>query len=227
MPENRWPASLLAALLGGVALLAAGCAQTPGAVDAQVDEVQARRMGIMFTTALPMGEIVRRIAAQEPRWPFQGSKGARQVSDAQVACVRAELTPEKISERQMQDARKYLAQHPQRAARDLQLLESGAAQTLGAFILSGATDQKSAANPKVSADEAKAMMELMIEPENQALREAMRLDSLSEAMFPSTPQSSNPRQRGRNAGRDASVALMYKPLFAAMSKCGLDFPMAD
>lgn len=208
------------ALMGVCAVALTGCASM-GQQPSSASEAQAQRLGALFEQTLPVKDIVSRILQTEPKWPFQ--QRSNKIRPAELACVRAEMAPEKIAVQQHEDARRYAKAHPERLAQDIQLLESGAASAMNALIMDGinepgnrssSTSERRKANAvmkKLSAQQKQAMLQLLFNPDYSDLRKAMRIDFIPEAMFN--------RADAYRQGARVGAGLLLPPLMLAMQKC--------
>lgn len=205
------------ALVGACAAALAGCANV-GQQPSAANEAQVQRLGQLFEQTLPVRGMVSQLLQTEPRWPFQHSD---KIQPAELACVRAELAPEKVTVQQREDARRYAKAHPERLAQDIELLESGAASAMHALMMSGAKaggSQSAAGRSKaskvmksLSAQQKQALLQLLFNPDYADLRKAMRIDFIPEAMFNRTD--------AYRQGSKVGAGLMLPPLLQAMQKC--------
>lgn len=208
------------ALMGVCAVALTGCASM-GQQPSSASEAQAQRLGALFEQTLPVKDIVSRILQTEPKWPFQ--QRSNKIRPAELACVRAEMAPEKITVQQHENARRYAKAHPERLAQDIQLLESGAASAMNALIMDGvnepsnrssSTSERRKANAvmkNLSAQQKQAMLQLLFNPDYSDLRKAMRIDFIPEAMFN--------RADAYRQGARVGAGLLLPPLMLAMQKC--------
>lgn len=218
-PTLRWIRHVrMLALVGACAAALAGCASTRQ--QPQVSEEQVQRLSALFTQTLPVSDAVKQLLQTEPKWPFQHSS---KITSADLACVRAELTPEKVTVQQREDARRYAKAHPERLAQDIELLESGAAETLNALIMAGAKKGGQPSAPaaqrskisevvkNLSAQQKQAMLQLLFNPDYADLRKAIRIDFIPEAMLN--------RADAHRQGARVGSGLMLPPLMLAVQKC--------
>lgn len=207
------------ALASACAAALAGCASM-GQKPSSASEVQVQRLGALFEQTLPVSDVVKQLLQTEPKWPFHRSSKIR---PAELSCVRAELAPEKVTVQQREDARRYAKAHPERLAKDIQLLESGAAEALNALIMAGARkgERQSASAAErnkvrevmknLSARQKQAMLQLLFNPDYADLRKAIRIDFIPEAMFN--------RADAHRQGARVGAGLMLPPLMLAVQKC--------
>lgn len=218
MPERLGHrAGCLGRALTAVVMAAAmvGCASTTPAPT----PTQVSRLEQLFVQALPLDWVVTRVAAQEPQWPLQ-QRYAGKYTREQLACVRAQLTPEKVVVTQREDARAFARRHPARVAESIEVLQGGGAEVMSRImrggIEQGARGQKRfdahAALAGFPAAKLRRFVELMEGSEHAELRQAIRLqDSVS--------------QSGLANGRRVAQSLLIAPMMAALEHCGLPLLM--
>ena len=213
----RKPAALLAlAALAGAVLLT-GCATAPSgtaasgaaqAVSTQASDVQ--QLQDLFVQTLPIGQVLARVAAEEPNWPLQNHMDRYSAKD--VACLRSKLLPEKGDAVLRKRAADYAAKHPDRVKDDVAVLKGGVtaamAQTAGAAMTG-----QSAVEP--SGESLKPLVEFLMAPRHQDLREAMYMDAIADAMLGG--------QSGRNAGRGIGARIMVPLVLDAAKQCNVKF----
>ena len=204
------------AALAVFAVLAA-CASAPPST---VDEARIQRLATQFQMALPIADVVALVAQADPRWPLQDSERATR---EEIRCVRAGLTPEHFKARQTDEARSYARANPERLDVDLALLEGGAAQALGHHFMAGVKAQQARRNPtpedrpSLSPQQEMGMVNLLIAAEHDALRRAMRIDGIAEAIM--AKASGAPERKGFQIG----ASLIMGPLIQAMNQCNVSF----
>lgn len=201
--------------VGAACLLAvlAACASAPSAEDPRV-----ARLGALFEQAVPIGEVMALASRRNPNWPFNDARTA--VSASQLACVRAELVPEKVGVVQRLDARNYAMSHAANLDRDIAVLESGAALAFNRFVLEGAQASLRGAEPDVQGavstltpGQARALMSVMLAPEYRELRSAMRLSGIADATTARDAQAS------ARAGSNLGASLALNAILSAMETC--------
>jgi hypothetical protein len=140
------------------------------------------------------------------------------VSPAQLACMRAELVPARVTKFQQDDARKFAQRHPERVADAIRLLEDGAAQLMGRLVMAGGQAELSGHKPDAAAllrDATPGQMNNFIQlaqhPEQADLRRALGLEGVAGG------DTATAHARGRQAGQ----MMMLKPMLAAMEACKL------
>ena len=215
-----WRAAAVAGLLAALT----GCASLPAA--SVEKEAQAQRLGDLFVQTLPLDRVVAKIMHDEPKWPFQHASTSQSIAPETLACVRAEMKPEKITAQQRADARRYADANPTRIADEIRLLESGAAHAIGTLIMSGAqegmtgsptgTTRRQAINAKMDKmppEQALAMMQLILNPAYDDLRKAMRINLITESIFD--------RSGSYRKGVQLGASLMLPPLLSAMQTCNV------
>ncbi len=204
----RWGAGI-------AALLLAGCAQMPKPPDAR-----AERLGELFAQTVPLGEVVRLVAERNPRWPVHDLPPGK-VTQAQTSCLRAELTPEKVSAFQRADARRFAERYPGQVDEALRVLGSGSGALFGQLIMAGGQEELTGRSVDARSimkgatpGQLKDFMLLTTGPGYADLRQALRIDGIANSLG-DAPASA--RQRGRRAGQ----AMLIEPLLTAMETCKL------
>lgn len=190
-----------------------GCAQMGGA--GPVPPARVERLEALFVQTVPIGWMVDRIAATNANWPFQQHMG--KVTPTQLSCVRGQMTNEKVSATQREDARAFARRYPDRVDEAIQLLEGGAAEVTNLLMRAGA-GQAVTGRPvnnrglmeAMSAKQLHAFSELTQGARYTELRQALRLDGVTNAG--TGPEA---RRRGYKVGQD----LMVGPLLSAMDAC--------
>lgn len=215
MPEPRVLRGAAARLGSACAIVAGltGCAQMGGA--GAVPPARVERLEALFVQTVPIGWMVERVAATSPNWPFQEYMG--KVTPAQLSCVRGQMTNDKVSATQREDARDFARRYPDRVDEAIQLLEGGAAEITNLLMRAGA-GQAFTGRPvngqslaeAMSAKQLHAFTELTHGARYTELRQALRLDGVTNAG--TSPEA---RRRGYKVGQN----LMVGPLLSAMDAC--------
>ena len=166
--------SKLCAALAAVALALSACASAP-------PPTLAQRLGALFQQAMPLAELLDKVAAGDSVWPFS-EQAFRALTPQHKACVRSALSGARAAQRQMDDALAYAKAHPDEVEGAISLLEkSGVAQALGRasrLLASGSMFSALDALRSLDASQFEATMRLLTNPEYRELRKAMRLDWL-------------------------------------------------
>ena len=210
------PALLALALLAGALLT--GCATAPsgtGAASAAPAAVTQLASDVtelqdLFVQTLPIGQVLARVAAEEPNWPLQNHMD--QYSAKDVACLRSNLQPEKGDAVLRKRAAAYAAKHPDRVKDDVAVLKGGVTAAM-AKTAGAAMTGKAAAEPR--GEDLKPLVEFLMAPRHQDLREAMYMDAIADAMLGG--------QSGRNAGRGIGARIMVPLVLDAAQQCNLKF----
>ena len=209
MPKQ--PAALLAlAALAGALLT--GCATAPSgtAPVAAQPPSDVQQLQDLFVQTLPIGQVLARVAAEEPNWPLQGRMDLFSAKD--VACMRSQLQPEKGDAVMRQRAADYAARHPDRVKDDVIVLQGGVTEAM-AKTAGAAMTGKAAEKP--DAQTLKPLIEFLMAPRHAELREAMYMDAIADAMLGT--------QSGRNAGRGIGARIMVPLVVDAAKACNLKF----
>ena len=206
------------ALAAGVAALLSACATAPSGPTAssavpsvaaqQASDVQ--QLQDLFVQTLPIGQVLARVAAEEPNWPLQNHMD--QYSAKDVACLRSNLLPEKGDAVLRKRAADYAAKHPDRVKDDVAVLKGGVTEAM-AKTAGAAMTGKAAAKP--DAESLKPLIEFLMAPRHQELREAMYMDAIADAMLGA--------QSGRNAGRGIGARIMVPLVLDAAKQCNVKF----
>lgn len=216
MPDCLASAVRRAAVRAGVACAAvaamAGCAQMGGSA---VPPARVERLQALFVQTLPIGWMVEHIARADPGWPFQ--KHLDKVTPAQLSCVRGQMTGDKLSATQREDASAFARRYPDRVEEAIALLEGGGAEVSNLLMRAGAGQAVSGRRiddrrlaESLSAKQLLAFTELTQGTRYAELRQALRLDGIAEG-----GPGEAARRRGHKIGQD----LMVKPLLSAMDQC--------
>lgn len=199
--------------LPALACMLAACAQ-PGAGPAALPEAKVQRLGDLFVQAVPVGEIARVVAERNPLWPVQNLSPGK-VTPAQTACLRAELSPAKVSSFQRQDARTFAQRHPEQLDDAIRVLDGGGASLMGRMVMAGGDEAISGKRVDPAAvmrdatpGQINQFMNLLQHNDYAELRQALQFDGLKG-------DRALDRERGRQIGR----ALLMRPLLAAMETC--------
>ena len=210
----REPAALLAlAVLAGALLT--GCATAPSGTGASSSAATQQASDVtelqdLFVQTLPIGQVLARVAAEEPNWPLQNHMD--QYSAQDVACMRSNLQPEKGDAVLRKRAAAYAAKHPDRVKDDVAVLKGGVTAAM-AKTAGAAMTGKAAAEPR--GEDLKPLVEFLMAPRHQDLREAMYMDAIADAMLGG--------QSGRNAGRGIGARIMVPLVLDAAQQCNLKF----
>ena len=206
------------ALAAWVAALLSACATAPSGPTAssavpsvaaqQASDVQ--QLQDLFVQTLPVGQVLARVAAEEPNWPLQNHMD--QYSAKDVACLRSNLLPEKGDAVLRKRAADYAAKHPDRVKDDVAVLKGGVTEAM-AKTAGAAMTGKAAAKP--DAESLKPLIEFLMAPRHQELREAMYMDAIADAMLGG--------QSGRNAGRGIGARIMVPLVLDAAKQCNVKF----
>lgn len=164
----------------------------------------------LFVQTLPIGQVLARVAAEEPNWPLQNHMD--QYSAKDVACLRRNLLPEKGDAVLRKRAADYAAKHPDRVKDDVAVLKGGVTEAM-AKTAGAAMTGKAAAKP--DAESLKPLVEFLMAPRHQDLREAMYMDAIADAMLGG--------QSGRNAGRGIGARIMVPLVLDAAKQCNVKF----
>jgi hypothetical protein len=167
---------------------------------------------------MPFGKIFEKVQAGDPTWPL-GDKAGK-ATPAQLACLRGELSTDGYRRKKRADVVAYAKAHPDRVEGDIRLLESGAAELFGKFVIAGAEGEASgkpadaeaiaaAATPAQSL----ALTALASDPNHADLRLLMGMGN----MFDKVEQSSGEEMKaeGEKQGTQIGVQLML----GAMATC--------
>ena len=166
---------------------------------AQPSQAQLDRLTDLVVTAMPFGQVFDMMQVKDSKWPL-GDKADKATPD-QLACLRGELSAAGYRRVKRKDVEAYAAAHPERVADDIRLLESGAAELFGKFVLAGAEGEAITA---LASDAAHADLRILIGMGNMFDRLAEGND---EAM----------RAEGEKQGTQVGVQLMI----GAMETCQL------
>ena len=206
------------ALTACVAALLSACATAPSGPTAssaapsvaaqQASDVQ--QLQDLFVQTLPIGQVLARVAAEEPNWPLQNHMD--QYSAKDVACLRSNLLPEKGDAVLRKRAADYAAKHPDRVKDDVAVLKGGVTEAM-AKTAGAAMTGKAAAKP--DAESLKPLIEFLMAPRHQDLREALYMDAIADAMLGA--------QSGRNAGRGIGARIMVPLVLDAAKQCNVKF----
>lgn len=200
----------------GLALMAGPClAQmpTPAVTDARV-----QRLGDLLVEAVPFGPLLDDQAAKDPTWPLKSKVSA--VSAEQLACLRREMSSTGYRRAKLEDARQFVAAHPDSVEQDISLLDSGAALVAGKFISAGIAGGESgtpvdtkAVMRTVTAQQASSFMTFMLEPKYAELRDLTGLGD----MFDMSKSATENRRMGEQKG----ASIMIKFMLHAMGDCNI------
>jgi len=174
----------------------------------QASDVQ--QLQDLFVQTLPIGQVLARVAAEEPNWPLQNHMD--QYSAKDVACLRSNLLPETGDAVLRKRAADYAAKHPDRVKDDVAVLKGGVTEAM-AKTAGAAMTGKAAAKP--DAESLKPLIEFLMAPRHQDLREAMYMDAIADAMLGG--------QSGRNAGRGIGARIMVPLVLDAAKQCNVKF----
>ena len=189
------------AFAGIVSAAMLGCATVPPPSDGQ-------RLEDLFVKTMPFGLVIANVAANDPNWPLQNHLDRFTAKD--VACMRGELTPEKVDEVLRRRARTYASVYPDHVADDVRVLESGVA----AFMHQAATEVLAGQKKtKISDEEMKSFVEFVNAPNHKALREALFMDGAAESLAVGD---------GKRFGRDAGMQVLTPLVKAASAHCQTD-----
>lgn len=205
----------LRSLLLAASLSFAAAAQAAAPSDAQVE-----RLTDLVVTAMPFGKVFEMVQAGDPKWPLGDKAG--QATPAQLACLRSELSSTGYRRTKRQHVQAYAAAHPERIADDIRLLEAGAAELFGKFVLAGAEGEASgqpadtdAIVAKASAAEGLALTSLATDESNADLRDLIGMGSMFDQM--ETDKGDAMKEKGEARGKQIGVQLMI----GAMDTCKL------
>ena len=204
-------AACVAALLSACATAPSGptaSSAVPSVAAQQASDVQ--QLQDLFVQTLPVGQVLARVAAEEPNWPLQNHMD--QYSAKDVACLRSNLLPEKGDAVLRKRAADYAAKHPDRVKDDVAVLKGGVTEAM-AKTAGAAMTGKAAAKP--DAESLKPLIEFLMAPRHQDLREAMYMDAIADAMLGA--------QSGRNAGRGIGARIMVPLVLDAAKQCNVKF----
>ncbi|GGA75843.1 hypothetical protein GCM10011521_12540 [Arenimonas soli] len=176
------------------------------------------RLTDLVVQAMPMHVVFEQFAAKDPQWPVQENPGA--LDAGQLACLRGELSTAGYRRVLREKVQAYAGHGDDVMDRSIRLLESGAAQLMGAFVIAGVEQEMTgrkvdeaeivgAARPEV----VQAFMELMTHPDNAHLR---RLVGIGDAFDPGESAEEN-HARGEKVGGSLAVSLML----GGMGRCDI------
>lgn len=200
------------ALIAMVCLLAA-CAAGP--VRPALADARAERFAALYVQTLPLDKLVESIRENDPRWPLQSTKTP--VSDQQLQCVRARLTPASVRTSLHGKALAYAAAHPDSIDKDIQALDSGLAAFMGSAF-SAAVQEKSgrkAARPEFTAQQMRSVFAVLFEDDYAALRKALYLDGLAQSM-------ASGGRTSFQSGEMMGARLFAPMLLDAVAQCKVD-----
>lgn len=176
---------------------------------AQPDDRQIDKLTDAIVNMLPLGEVMKKAAAEDPTWPLQGKVDA--VTSDQLACLRRELSVEGFRRYKREEVARYASEHGKGLDEDTRLVE-GVAPLFAKLMRAGADAKSSGSSPDVatlmrdaSADQVLAMLTLARDPKYRDLRALTGLgDSLGE---------------NKDDDRAAGEMLAVKAMFHGFKMC--------
>lgn len=183
-------------------------------------QAQIDRLTDLVVQAMPFGQIFEKVQAGDPTWPL-GDKAVK-ATPAQLACLRGELSSEGYRRKKRADVVEYAKAHPDRVEGDIRLLESGAAELFGKFVIAGAEGETGGkpADPEAIAAAATpaqglSLTALASEPSHADLRVLLGMGN----KFDRSGEGSDEEMRaeGEKQGTQVGVQLML----GAMATCQL------
>ncbi len=201
-------------LLLGLACCA-GAAWAAAPSEAQID-----RLTDLAVQAMPFGRIFDQLQAGDPTWPLGDKAG--NATPAQMACLRSELSAAGYRRKKRADVVEYAKAHPEGVEADIRLLESGAAELFGKFVMAGAEGE--AAGKPVDAEAIAAaatpaqglsLAALASDPEHADLRVLLGMGTMFDKL--GTGKDDDMQAEGEKQGTEVGVQLML----GAIATCQL------
>jgi hypothetical protein len=198
------------------AVLATGTAWAATPSEAQIDKLTD-----LVVQAMPFGQVFELVSAKDPNWPL-GDKAGK-ATPAQLACLRGELSTEGYRRNKRKDVVAYAKAHPEDVANDIRLLEAGAAELFGKFVLAGAQGEATGkpADPEAIAASATAaqgvsLTALTTDPSHDELRELIGMGGMFDTLA-AEGDDKQMQAKGEKQGTQLGVQLML----GAMQACEL------
>lgn len=202
-----------------VTLVLCACASAPGAAPPK-PRVQRNELVERLTTALvtlmPLGDAFDHFSQQDPTWPFM--KKAGNVTPAQMACVRNELSSDGFRRARHAEVEAYVRDHPSRVKDDVELLESGAAEAYGKLIkagidskLAGTTADSNAVLKSLTSEQILSFVKFTKDPNYADLR---KLAGFGEALT-----DADSSKEGKKAGEHIGASLTSEYMLQAIATC--------
>ena len=202
--------SLLLALGLGLGTPVAGAAASAPQVERLLDAV---------VEMMPFGRVFDLLASEDPAWPF--AEVADKVGAGALACVRGELSSAGYRRYQLPRVTRYVGENPGRVAKDLALLEGGAAPLFGKLVMAGAEGERTGVevNPEqaladATPEQMTAFMAVFSDPDNAGLRD---LAGFGSALSLQKTEEEN-QAAGEKVGGDLAGMLVKR----ALDTCGVD-----
>jgi hypothetical protein len=210
-PTRRIFAGVAKATVAGILVALSGAAMAQGQ-----QASQSERMTDAIVRMIPLGPIFEEAARGDPNWPMQEKPGA--VSDAQLACMRAELSEAGYRRSKRAEVEAYAQSNPSRMAAELRLLESGAAELFGKLVAAGADSARAgievdtdAVLKSASPEQFLSFMTLMSDPNHAELR---KLTGVGDALGISKSADEN-----KDAGEQLGASLAVQHMIKSMGTC--------
>ena len=193
--------------------LSAGSAWAAAPSQAQID-----RLTDLVVQAMPFGQIFEKVQAGDPKWPL-GDKAGKATPE-QLACLRGELSAAGYRRKKRADVVEYAKANPDKVEDGIRVLESGAAELFGKFVIAGAEGEASGkpADPEAIAAAATpaqglALTALASDPAHANLRILLGMGN----MFDKLGQGNDDEMQaeGEKQGTQVGVQLML----GAMATC--------
>jgi hypothetical protein len=195
--------------------LAAGTAWAAAPSQAQID-----RLTDLVVQAMPFGKVFEMAQAGDPKWPL-GDKAGK-ATPAQLACLRGELSAEGYRRKKRADVAEYGQAHPEKVEPSIRVLESGAAELFGKFVIAGAEGEASGKPADANAIAAAAtpaqnlaLTALASDPVHADLRVLLGMGNMFDKLGEGNDDEMH--AEGEKQGTQVAVQLML----GAMATCQL------
>jgi hypothetical protein len=180
-------------------------------------EARIDRLTDLVVQAMPFGKVFEMVQAGDPKWPL-GDKAAK-ATPAQLACLRGELSAEGYRRKKRADVVEYAKAHPDKVEPSIQVLESGAAELFGKFVIAGAEGEASGKPADASAIAAAAtpaqglaLTALASDPVHADLRVLVGMGNMFDKLGEGNDEM---HAEGEKQGTEVSMQLMLD----AMATC--------
>lgn len=202
-------------------ILAAAALATGSAWAAAPTEAQVDRLTDLVVQAMPFGQIFEMVSARDPNWPL-GDKAGK-ATPGQLACLRSELSPEGYRRTKRKDVSAYAKAFPDAVADDIRLLEAGAAELFGKFVLAGAQGEANgkpvdaeAIAASATAAQGVSLTALTTDPSHDELRELIGMGGMFDTLA-AEGDDKDMQAKGEKQGTQIGQQLML----GAMQTCEL------
>jgi hypothetical protein len=181
---------------------------------------QIDRLTDLVVQAMPFGAIFETLKTSDSKWPL-GDKAGKATPE-QLACLRNELSAVGYRRTKRVDVEAYAKAHPDKVEGDIRLLESGAAELFGKFVIAGAEGEASGKPADAEAIAASAtpaqslaLTALAGDPEHGDLRHLLGMGNMFDQLGKGSDDEME--AEGEKQGTQVGVKLML----GAMDTCQL------